>query len=421
MFVDIARVDLKAGRGGDGAVAFRREKYEPAGGPAGGDGGNGGNIYIIADEGTRTLGDYHYKRYYHAENGEPGRNKGQFGKAGEDLYLYVPLGTLIKDAETNTVIYDMKEPGEEFLICKGGAGGKGNRRFKSSTRQAPRFAEPGKQGEEKAILLEIKLISDVGLVGLPNVGKSTILSILSNARPKIDNYHFTTLIPNLGVVDLGDGNSFVLADVPGMIEGASKGIGLGLEFLKHLERTGLLVHVIDMSGSEGRDPIDDYLLIREELKGYDKRLDERKEIIVANKKDLPGFDKNIKDFKKEFPELEIIEISAATTENVNVLKNKIWESLKDIDFDYEYFDEDYVEPEVEEAEPFTIEKSGEFYIVEGPFVDDLVYRTNFEKDASIKHFQKVLADQGIVEKLRELGAEDGDTVILGDLEFEFYS
>lgn len=421
MFVDVARVDLKAGRGGDGAVAFRREKFEPAGGPSGGDGGNGGSIYIVADSGARTLGDYHYKRYYHAENGEPGRNKGQFGKAGEDLFLHVPLGTLIKDYETKRVIHDMKEEGEEFLICQGGAGGRGNRKFRTSTRQAPRFAEPGKLGEEKSILLEIKLISDVGLIGLPNVGKSTILSILSNARPKIDNYHFTTLIPNLGVVELGDGNSFVLADIPGMIEGASEGVGLGLEFLKHIERTGLLVHVLDMSGSEGRDPIEDYELIRKELTGYDEILSEREEIIVANKKDLPNFETNLKEFKEKYPEKEIIPLSAATTENISQLKSKIWEILKEIDFEHDYFDEDFVEEEVEKVEAFTVEKRGNTFIVKGPFIDDLVYRTNFEKDSSLKHFQKVLVDQNIIEELKELGAGDGDPVILGDIEFEFFS
>ena len=278
MFIDVAKIELKAGKGGDGSVAFRREKYEPSGGPAGGDGGDGGSIIIVGDKDIKTLMDYSYRSIYKAESGGDGRNKKQFGKKGEDLILKVPVGTLVKDYDTDTVIYDVKHDKEEFVICKGGKGGKGNVHFKSSIRQAPRFAEPGEKGEEKTIKLELKLLADVGLIGLPNVGKSTLLSIMSNARPKIANYHFTTLEPNLGVCKVGE-KSFVLADIPGLIEGASEGLGLGHDFLKHIERTKILVHVLDISGSEGRNPIEDFELINSELSSYNIKLNDKKMVM----------------------------------------------------------------------------------------------------------------------------------------------
>ncbi|MDO5754729.1 MAG: GTPase ObgE [Tissierellia bacterium] len=420
MFVDIARIDLKAGKGGDGAVAFRREKFEPSGGPFGGDGGKGGDIIFVCDEGQRTLSDFKYRRHYKAENGENGRTKMQYGKDGQDLYLKVPKGTLIKDFDTDQVIYDMKKPGDEFIICKGGRGGKGNAKFKSSTRQAPRFAEPGGPGEEKTIKLEIKLLSDVGLVGLPNVGKSTILSIMTNANPKIANYHFTTLNPNLGVVEIEPGKSFVMADIPGLIEGASDGKGIGMEFLKHIERCAVLVHVLDISGHEGRDPLDDYRLIREEMGQYNERLKKKKEIIVANKMDLPGGREHLQALKQELPDHLIIPVSAATTENMEKLKYTIWNEIKDMDYDYDFFDEIYVPVEEKKEPDYQIKRVNDTYVVEGPLIDHLIYRTDFNVNESLKHFQKVLIDKGIVDGLREKGIEEGQIVVMGEIEFEYY-
>lgn len=420
MFIDVAKIELKAGKGGDGSVAFRREKYEPSGGPAGGDGGDGGSIIIVADNDIKTLMDYSYKSIYKAENGGDGRNKKQFGKKGEDLILKVPVGTLIKDYDTDTVIYDVKHDKEEFVICKGGKGGKGNVHFKSSIRQAPRFAEPGTKGEEKTIKLELKLLADVGLIGLPNVGKSTLLSIMSNARPKIANYHFTTLEPNLGVCKVGE-KSFVLADIPGLIEGASEGLGLGHDFLKHIERTKILVHVLDISGSEGRNPIEDFELINSELASYNIKLNDKKMLVVLNKTDL-GAEDNIKEFREKYSDKvdEIVEISAATTENVDKLMYLIADTLDSIEDDYSTLDEQYVYFEEEKEPDFKVRKENENYIVEGPLIENLIYRTNFEVYESVNHLQKVLEDKGIIEQLKDLGIQDGDNVIIGDVEFDFY-
>lgn len=420
MFIDVAKIELKAGKGGDGSVAFRREKYEPSGGPAGGDGGDGGSIIIVAHKDIKTLMDYSYKSIYKAENGGDGRNKKQFGKKGEDLILKVPVGTLIKDYDTDTVIYDVKHDKEEFVICKGGKGGKGNVHFKSSIRQAPRFAEPGTKGEEKTIKLELKLLADVGLIGLPNVGKSTLLSIMSNARPKIANYHFTTLEPNLGVCKVGE-KSFVLADIPGLIEGASEGLGLGHDFLKHIERTKILVHVLDISGSEGRNPIEDFELINSELASYNIKLNDKKMLVVLNKTDL-GAEDNIKEFRGKYSDKvdEIVEISAATTENVDKLMYLIADTLDSIEDDYSTLDEQYVYFEEEKEPDFKVRKENENYIVEGPLIENLIYRTNFEVYESVNHLQKVLEDKGIIEQLKDLGIQDGDNVIIGDVEFDFY-
>ena len=420
MFIDVAKIELKAGKGGDGSVAFRREKYEPSGGPAGGDGGDGGSIIIVADKDIKTLMDYSYRSIYKAENGGDGRNKKQFGKKGEDLILKVPVGTLIKDYDTDTVIYDVKHDKEEFVICKGGKGGKGNVHFKSSIRQAPRFAEPGTKGEGKTIKLELKLLADVGLIGLPNVGKSTLLSIMSNARPKIANYHFTTLEPNLGVCKVGE-KSFVLADIPGLIEGASEGLGLGHDFLKHIERTKILVHVLDISGSEGRNPIEDFELINSELASYNIKLNDKKMLVVLNKTDL-GAEDNIKEFREKYSDKvdEIVEISAATTENVDKLMYLIADTLDSIEDDYSTLDEQYVYFEEEKEPDFKVRKENENYIVEGPLIENLIYRTNFEVYESVNHLQKVLEDKGIIEQLKDLGIQDGDNVIIGDVEFDFY-
>lgn len=420
MFIDVAKIELKAGKGGDGSVAFRREKYEPSGGPAGGDGGDGGSIIIVADKDIKTLMDYSYKSIYKAENGGDGRNKKQFGKKGEDLILKVPVGTLIKDYDTDTVIYDVKHDKEEFVICKGGKGGKGNVHFKSSIRQAPRFAEPGEKGEEKTIKLELKLLADVGLIGLPNVGKSTLLSIMSNARPKIANYHFTTLEPNLGVCKVGE-KSFVLADIPGLIEGASEGLGLGHDFLKHIERTKILVHVLDISGSEGRNPIEDFELINSELASYNIKLNDKKMLVVLNKTDL-GAEDNIKEFREKYSDKvdEIVEISAATTDNVDKLMYLIADTLDSIEDDYSTLDEQYVYFEEEKEPDFKVRKENENYIVEGPLIENLIYRTNFEVYESVNHLQKVLEDKGVIQQLKDLGIQDGDNVVIGHVEFDFY-
>ena len=420
MFIDVAKIELKAGKGGDGSVAFRREKYEPSGGPAGGDGGDGGSIIIVGDKDIKTLMDYSYRSIYKAENGGDGRNKKQFGKKGEDLILKVPVGTLVKDYDTDTVIYDVKHDKEEFVICKGGKGGKGNVHFKSSIRQAPRFAEPGEKGEEKTIKLELKLLADVGLIGLPNVGKSTLLSIMSNARPKIANYHFTTLEPNLGVCKVGE-KSFVLADIPGLIEGASEGLGLGHDFLKHIERTKILVHVLDISGSEGRNPIEDFELINSELSSYNIKLNDKKMLVVLNKTDL-GAEENIKEFREKYSDKvdEIVEISAATTENVDKLMYLIADTLDSIEDDYSTLYEQYVYFEEEKEPDFKVRRENENYIVEGPLIENLIYRTNFEVYESVNHLQKVLEDKGVIQQLKDLGIQDGDNVVIGDVEFDFY-
>lgn len=420
MFIDIAKIDLKAGKGGDGAVAWRREKFEPSGGPFGGDGGDGGSIIFVADYGIRTLADFRYKRHYKAENGENGKTKKQYGKKGQDLYIKVPVGTLIKDFETGGVIHDMKTPGENYIICKGGRGGNGNAKYASSIRQAPRFAQPGTKGEEKTVSLELKLIADVGLVGLPNVGKSSILSILSDAKPKIANYHFTTLEPNLGVVKIGPEESFVLADIPGLIEGASEGIGLGHDFLKHVERTRILVHVIDVSGSEGRDPVEDYHLISDELEKYNEKLRDKKFIVVANKMDLPDAQEGLERLKEDLKGIgEIIPVSAATTEGLEELKYIIWDVLKDLTEDYSTYDEEYVVYE-EEIADFTILKDEDEYFVEGPLIDNMYYRTNFQDDEQVRFFERVLRDKGVYKALKEAGIEEGDIVHIDDMEFEYF-
>ncbi|MCI5997702.1 MAG: GTPase ObgE [Peptoniphilaceae bacterium] len=420
MFIDIAKIELRAGKGGDGCVSFRREKYEPDGGPYGGDGGDGGSIIFISDESVRTLMDFRYKKHYFAENGENGRTKRQYGKKGSDLIVKVPVGTLIKDFETNRVIHDFKVKDDEFTVAKGGRGGKGNARFATSTRQAPRFAQPGTKGEERIIKLELKLIADVGLVGLPNVGKSSLLSVLSDAKPKIANYHFTTLEPNLGVCRVEEHKSFVIADIPGLIEGASEGVGLGFEFLKHVERTRLLVHVLDVSGVEGRDPIEDYNTIYKELELYNENIKSKTEIIVANKTDLLTSDENLKKVREYFKDKIVLEISAVTQMGIKELKYKIFEELSKIEIEYETFDEEYEYVEESEKDAYEIyAEDGTFYI-EGPLVDYLVYITNFEDYDSLKYFQKVLIDKGIIDALKEKGVKEGQSIMIGEMEFEFF-
>ena len=421
MFIDSAKIRLKAGRGGDGAVAWRREKYEPAGGPHGGDGGRGGDVIIKADEGLHTLMDFRYKREYKAQNGENGMNKLKYGKAGEDIILKVPVGTLVKDEETGGVIYDFKNKDDEFVICQGGRGGNGNAKYKTSTRRSPNFAQAGTKGEERSVILELKLLADVGLVGFPNVGKSTLLSQVSKARPKISNYHFTTLTPNLGLVSLGPEESFVLADIPGLIEGASQGIGLGDEFLKHIERTGVLIHVLDVSGSENRDPLEDFYKINEELYNYNEKLRDKTQIIFANKMDIPSSKENLEKLKKALAsKYQIIEGSAATGENVKLLMQKAYQLVQEKGIDYKTYDKAYVENKVRE-EAITVRKENDDYIVEGPYIDKLMRSTNFNDYESLKYFQENLRKNNVIEKLKSLGIEEGQSVNIGGYEFEFFN
>ena len=422
MFVDIAKISIKAGKGGNGSIAFRREKYIPMGGPAGGDGGDGGSIIIVADEGLRTLMDFRYKKHYQAENGEDGRGKKQYGADGKDLYLRVPQGTLIKDEETGIVLADLKSKGQQYVVARGGHGGKGNVKFKSSIRRAPRFAEPGGKGDERKIVLELKLIADVGLVGFPNVGKSTILASVTSAKPKIANYHFTTLKPNLGVVSIGEGHSYVLADIPGLIEGASEGAGLGLDFLRHVERTKLLLHVLDASGQEGRDPVEDFYKINEELKQYSEKLSQKQQIIVLNKMDLPEALDNVEKIKKEFSgKYEIIQVSAATGQGLDLLKKRAYERLLQIEDEIEFVDEDIVENFFDKKEKDTIlvSKEDDYFTAEGDFLERLVASTNFDDFESFSNFQKVLVDKGVIQKLRDLGAVEGDLISVCGVEFDF--
>ncbi len=423
MFIDIAKIRVKGGRGGDGAVSWRREKYEPSGGPYGGDGGNGGSIILKADEGIRTLMDFRYKRVYNGENGENGRTKKQFGRAGKDTVLRVPVGTLVKDANTGGVIVDLKENNQTFVIAKGGRGGRGNARFATATRQAPSFAEPGTKGEEREILLELKLLADVGLIGFPNVGKSTILSILSAAKPKIANYHFTTLKPNLGVVRVAEEKSFVIADIPGLIEGAHEGAGLGHDFLRHIERTRILVHVLDISGSEGRDPVEDFYKINEELVKYNEKLGSKPQIIAANKMDLPEADTGLEKIKDEFEPkgYKIYPVSAATMEGIDELKYAMWDLLMDTENAYNTFDEEYMHYEEEDKEDeIIVRKEDGEYIVEGSFVERLLNSVYFDDVDSLRYFQEMLRKKGIIDELKKLGIEEYDSVFICGYEFEFF-
>lgn len=423
MFIDVAKISVKGGKGGNGIVAWRREKFEPSGGPYGGDGGDGGSVILKADEGIRTLMDFRYKRHYSGENGEDGRTKRQYGKKGQDTIIRVPVGTLVKDAKTKRVIVDLKHKDQEFVIAKGGKGGRGNARFATPTRQAPGFAEPGTKGQELEIILELKLLADVGLIGYPNVGKSTILSMLSAAKPKIANYHFTTLQPNLGVVRVDEGKSFVLADIPGLIEGASEGVGLGHDFLRHIERTRVLVHVLDASGLEGRYPVEDFYKINDELFQYNPKLEDKPQLIVANKMDLPGAEENLEMIRAEFePQgIQVFETSAATSQGVADLKYSIWELLTTHEGDYETFDEEYEEFEiVEEEETVIVKKEDGIYIVEGTFVERLLEATYFDDIDSLRYFQDALRKRGIVEELEKLGIEEGESVFICGYEFEFF-
>ncbi|MBR2404876.1 MAG: GTPase ObgE, partial [Clostridia bacterium] len=398
MLADTAQIYVEAGNGGNGLVSFHREKYVAAGGPDGGDGGHGGDVIFVVDEKLSTLMDFRYRRHYKAQNGEDGKAAKSSGKNGQDLFVKVPVGTIIKDAESGRIIADLKQIGQQFVVAKGGNGGWGNCHFATATRQIPRFAKSGTEGERRDIIMELKLLADVGLVGFPNVGKSTLLSVVSDARPKIANYHFTTLEPNLGVVDMGVGRSFVMADIPGIIEGASEGIGLGHEFLRHVERTRLLIHVVDASGIEGRNPIEDFDLINKEIEMYNPTLASRTQIVAANKRDLV-YDASIYDsFCAEMEQrgYKVFQISAATNSGVSELMNYVASILDDIPVPV-LFDEDEDEVQVisyEDEAPFTCRVEDGVYIVEGRWLKRLLGSTNFEDNESLQYFQNALRKKG---------------------------
>ena len=424
MFTDYAKIIIKSGDGGNGAVSFRREKYVAAGGPDGGDGGRGGSIYFIVDPDSNTLVDFRFKKKFKAENGKNGEGARRYGKSGEDLYVKVPIGTLIKDAETGKIIADLSHKGQKELILPGGRGGKGNSHFATSTRQAPRFSQDGEKGIEKEVILELKLLADVGLIGFPNVGKSTFLSKTTSATPKIADYHFTTLEPNLGVVKNDYGESFVIADIPGIIEGASNGTGLGLQFLRHIERTRLLLHVIDVSGIEGRNPVDDFKTINEELKSYSEKLSKRKQIIVANKIDSMQDENLYNDLEKLAKEnnIEIFKISAVTGEGISELLKRVSQVLKELPKEelYDEVEDKKVYTLQEEQEGFTIKKEDGIFIVDGPAVDRVMRRVNLEDNESMYYFQKCLDSLGVNQKLKEAGVQEGDTVNICGWELEWY-
>lgn len=422
MFTDYTKIIIKSGNGGDGAITFRREKYVAAGGPDGGDGGRGGNIYFRVDPNANTLIDFRFTKKFKAQNGENGSGSNRYGKAGEDLYIDVPIGTIIKDAETGKVVADLSKEGQEELVLKGGRGGKGNSHFATATRQVPRFAQAGEEGEEKEVILELKLLADVGLLGFPNVGKSTFLSVVTDAKPKIANYHFTTLVPNLGVVKTKDGNGFVIADIPGIIEGASEGVGLGIRFLRHVERTRLLLHFLDVSGLEGRNPVEDFYAINTELKKYSEKLAGRKQIIVANKIDAIQDDKLLKEVeelaKKEG--LELYKISAATKQGVTELIDHVTEVLKTLPKEEIIEIEDKKVYTLEEKkDDWSIRRENNKFIVTGKAVEKLIGRINIDDNESFYYLQKSLVNMGIDAKLREMGVCEGDSVVLVDWEFEW--
>lgn len=426
MFADRAKVIIKSGKGGNGHISFRREKYVPNGGPDGGDGGKGGDIVFIVDEGMNTLSDYRYKRKFAAQNGEEGRKKNCHGRDGEDLILKVPEGTVIKDALSGKVIADMSGENKRQIILRGGKGGIGNQHFATATMQAPKYAKPGQEGIEIEVLLELKLIADVGLIGFPNVGKSTLLSRVTNAQPKIANYHFTTLSPNLGVVDLDGGKGFVLADIPGIIEGASKGVGLGHEFLRHIERTKVMIHMVDAASTEGRDPVADIYAINQELKDYNHVLLEKPQVIAANKTDAIYGDETeaLKKLEAEFGKdgTKIFPISAVSGKGLKELLYYVNDLLNNIDDEPVVYEQEY-DPglSLREQESYTITRGDDAaFVVEGPKIDKMLGYTNIDSEKGFLFFQKFLREQGILQELEERGIKDGDTVRMYGHEFDYY-
>ena len=420
-FIDKARIYCRAGKGGNGAVAFHREKYVAAGGPDGGDGGNGGNVVLVVDDNMSTLMDFRYKRRYIAENGMDGQGSRKYGKKGNDLTIRVPRGTVVRDFETNEIIKDMSDS-EPFILCRGGKGGWGNTHFATPTRQVPRFAKSGLEGEEHDVVLELKLLADVGLIGFPNVGKSTLLSVVSKARPKIANYHFTTLYPNLGVVYVDEGVSFVMADIPGIIEGAADGAGLGHDFLRHIDRCRLLVHVVDVSGSEGRDPVADFDAINEELKQYSPELATRAQIVVANKTDIMEDDSLLEALCAHVEQFgyPLFALSAASHTGTRELTLKIAEKLSTLPPVIVY-EPEYVKrmPVIDASEPLDITVDDNTYLVEGKWLQRLMSNINFSDHESRMYFDKMLRDHGVFAQLEAMGIQDGDIVSMYNLEFEY--
>ena len=421
MFTDYVKIIAKAGNGGNGAISFRREKYVAAGGPDGGDGGKGGDIYFEVDPDANTLIDFRYNKKFKAENGKNGEGAHRYGKSGEDLYIKVPIGTIVRDATTNEILADLSKKGQKTLILAGGRGGKGNAHFATSTRQAPRFAQDGEKGEEKELILELKLLADVGLIGFPNVGKSTFLSRTTSATPKIADYHFTTLEPNLGVVKTDYGESFVIADIPGIIEGASEGTGLGLKFLRHIERTRLLLHVIDVSGSEGRNPVDDFYTINNELKQYSEKLSKRKQIIVANKIDAMQDEKSFRELQEVAKKnnMEIFKISAVTGEGVSELIKHVAKVLKTLPKEELLEIKDRKIYTLKDEDEYTIIKEDGKFVIQGEAVERVMRRVNIKDNESLYYFQKSLDNLGVNQKLKEMGIKDGDIVKIADYELEW--
>jgi GTP-binding protein len=424
IFVDQAKIYIKSGNGGDGCVSFRREKYVPNGGPDGGDGGRGGDIIFKVDEGINTLYEFRHKKHFKAMNGEPGKGNRKHGKDRDDLIINVPLGTIIREAETGKVIVDMAHLGMEEIILKGGRGGKGNQHYATPTMQIPKYAQPGKQGRELWVTLELKTIADVGLVGFPNVGKSTFLSRVTNAKPKIANYHFTTLNPNLGVVDINGGEGFVIADIPGLIEGASEGIGLGHEFLKHIERTKVIVHIVDVASTEGRNPVEDIKKITNELATFNEELVSRPAVIAANNIDVMQDETYLQQLKDEFEsqDIKVFPISAVTGKGVKELLYHINNLLSGLDRETLVYEQEYfVDNEEKLEEPYAIEilEDGT-YLVEGSKIEKMLGYTNLETEKGFDFFQKFLRENGIIEELEKLGIQEGDTVKMYYLEFDYY-
>lgn len=426
MFADRAKIFIKSGKGGDGHVSFRRELYVPNGGPDGGDGGRGGDVIFEVDEGLNTLQDYRHRKKYAAKDGEQGGKRRCHGKDAEDIVLKVPEGTVIKESESGKVIADMSGDNRRQVILKGGRGGLGNQHFATSTMQIPKYAQPGQPSQELWVNLELKVIADVGLVGFPNVGKSTLLSRVTNADPKIANYHFTTLNPNLGVVDLPDGRGFVMADIPGLIEGASEGVGLGHEFLRHIERTKLMIHVVDAAGTEGRDPVDDIYKINVELEAYNPDIAKRPQVIAANKVDViyPEGEDPIQRLKDEFEPkgIRVFPISGVTGAGIKELLYYVSDRLSELDqapviFEPEYFPEEEL---IHENLPYTVEKEDDIYVVEGPKIEKMLGYTNLDSEKGFAFFQKFLKDTKILDELEKAGIQDGDTVRMYGFDFEYY-
>lgn len=434
MFADHAKIYVRSGKGGDGHVSFRREKYVPNGGPDGGDGGHGGDVIFIVDEGLNTLSDFRHIRKYCAGDGAVGGKRNCRGKDGEDIYIKVPLGTVIKELESDKVIVDMSDAKKEFRILTGGKGGLGNQHFATSTMQAPKYAQPGQPAKELNLKLELKVIADVGLIGFPNVGKSTLLSRVTNARPKIANYHFTTIHPNLGVVDLDDARGFVIADIPGLIEGASEGVGLGHEFLRHIERTGVMIHLVDAASTEGRDPVEDIYAINKELENYNEELAKRPQVIAANKIDCiyteEGEESPVDRIRKEFePQgMKVFPISAVSGKGLKELLYYVSSILEEnqvepVVFEQEYFPEEELSSGNEfDGDGYTVEyyAQDDVYLVEGPKIEKMLGYTNLDSEKGFAFFQKFLKDQGVLDKLEAAGITEGDTVRMYSLEFDYY-